>query len=62
MPGWGRAPEVGNGNPLQYSLENSRDRGVWQGHNPWSCKRAGPDWAQHRSNEWVLLGEEECFL
>ena len=26
-----RSPEVGNGNPLQYScLENSIDRGAWQ--------------------------------
>ena len=29
--GSGRFPEVGNGNPLQYScLENSMDRGDWQ--------------------------------
>ena len=29
--GWGRSPEVGNGNPLQYScLENPMDRGAWQ--------------------------------
>ena len=27
IPGWGRFPEEGNGNPLQYScLENSMDR------------------------------------
>ena len=27
IPGWGRCPRVGNGNPLQYScLENSMDR------------------------------------
>ena len=31
MPGSGRPPEVGNGNPLQYfCLENSMDRGTWQ--------------------------------
>ena len=31
IPGLGRSPGVGNGNPLQYScLENSMDRGVWQ--------------------------------
>ena len=31
ISGWGRPPEVGNGNPLQYScLENSMDRGAWQ--------------------------------
>ena len=30
IPGLGRSPEEGNGNPLQYScLENSLDRGVW---------------------------------
>ena len=31
IPGWGRYPGEGTGNPLQYSyLENSRDRGAWQ--------------------------------
>ena len=30
LPGSGRSPGVGNGNPLQYScLENSMDRGAW---------------------------------
>ena len=29
VPGWGRSPGEGNGNPLQYScLENSMDRGA----------------------------------
>ena len=32
IPGSGRSPGEGNGNPLQYScLENPRDRGAWQG-------------------------------
>ena len=31
IPGSGRSPGEGNGNPLQYScLENSMDRGDWQ--------------------------------
>ena len=31
IPGSGRSPEEGNGNPLQYScLGNPMDRGVWQ--------------------------------
>ena len=31
IPGLGRSPGEGNGNPLQYScLENSMDRGTWQ--------------------------------
>ena len=30
IPGLGRSPKEGNGNPLQYScLENSMDRGAW---------------------------------
>ena len=31
IPGSGRSPGVGNGNPLQYScLGNSMDRGAWR--------------------------------
>ena len=31
MPGSGRSPGGGHGNPLQYScLENPMDRGAWQ--------------------------------
>ena len=31
IPGSGRSPREGNGNPLQYScLENPMDRGAWQ--------------------------------
>ena len=31
IPGWGRSPGVGNGNPLQSaSLENPTDRRAWQ--------------------------------
>ena len=31
IPGSGRSPGEGSGNPLQYScLENPRDRGAWQ--------------------------------
>ena len=32
IPGLGRPPGGGNGNPLQYSsLENPMDRGAWRG-------------------------------
>ena len=31
MPGWGRSPGEGNGNPFQYScVENPMDGGAWQ--------------------------------
>ena len=37
IPGLGRSPGGGNGNPLQYScLENSMERVV--GCSPWGCK------------------------
>jgi len=30
IPGWGRSPREGNGNPLQYSyVENPMDRDAW---------------------------------
>ena len=35
IPGSGRSPRIGNGNPLQYScLENFMDRGAWQATVP----------------------------
>ena len=35
VPGSGRSPGEGNGNPLQYScLENSVDRGTWWATGP----------------------------
>ena len=40
IPGLGRFPGEGNGNPVQYScLENPMDRGAWQpGYSPWGHK------------------------
>ena len=39
IPGLGRSPGEGNGNPLQYScLENSMDGGVWWAYSPWGRK------------------------
>jgi len=36
MPGSGRSPGEGNGNPLQYScLGNPMDRGAWQSTVMW---------------------------
>ena len=40
IPGSGRSPGGGNGNPLQYScLENSMDREAWQA-SPWGPKES----------------------
>ena len=40
IPGSGRSPGEGNGNPLQYScLENSMDGGPWWAtYSPWGHK------------------------
>ena len=45
IPGWGRCPGDGNGNPLQLScLENPMDRGAWQAPVP-GVARVGHDLA-----------------
>ena len=48
IPGSGRSPGVGNGNPFQYScLGNPMDRRAW------GCK-AGHDWATHIYTHYTL--------
>ena len=42
IPGLGRSPGEGNGNPLQYScLENPMDRGAWWGYSQIGSQRVG---------------------
>ena len=44
IPGSGRSPGEGNGNPLQYScLENPKDRGAWWATSQWG-HRVRHDW------------------
>ena len=39
IPGLGRFPGVGNGNPLHYSCPgNPMDRGAWWGYSAWGHK------------------------
>ena len=55
VPGSGRSPGGGHGNPLQYScLENPMDRGAWQATvHAWSCKRdIGTQQQQIRLCSW----------
>ena len=41
IPGWGRSPGEGHGNPLQYScLENSMDKRSLVGYSPWGLKES----------------------
>ena len=44
IPGSGRSPGGGSGNPLQYScLENPMDRGAWRGTNATGSQRIEHD-------------------
>ena len=41
MPGLGRSPGGGHGNPLQYSgLENPHGQGSLVGYSPWDLKES----------------------
>ena len=41
IPGSGRSPGGGNGNPLQYScLENPQGQRSLVGYGPWGCKES----------------------
>ena len=41
IPGLGRFPGGGNGNPFQYScLENPMDKRSLVGYSPWGCKES----------------------
>ena len=56
IPGIGRSPREGNGNPLQYScLGNPTDRGAWRAivHGV-----AGSDRTEHAHTK----STEQCFL
>ena len=53
IPGWGRTPGKGSGDPLQYScLGNPMDRGAL-GYSLWGCKRVGHD-RETKQQQYVL--------
>ena len=56
IPGMGRAPGGGHGNPLQYScLENFIDRRAWRAtaHGVTERRTQLNDWLTHKSFSWV---------
>ena len=61
IPGSGRSPGEGNGNPLQYScLENYMDKGAWQA-TVCGVERVGQDLA----TKLLLLSKmilEKCYF
>ena len=57
IPGLGRSPGEGNGNPLQYScLENSMDGGAW-----WATVH-GVTKSQTRLSDFTTTQQLRCFL
>ncbi|CAM9166098.1 unnamed protein product [Rangifer tarandus platyrhynchus] len=57
IPGSGRSPGEGYGNPFQYScLENSRDRGAWQATVHGDAKESDMTWQQQCWIEHYLNG------
>ena len=60
IPGSGRSPEGGHGNPLQYScLENSMDRGAWWATVHGGHKRVGHNWATKQQCKSTIRWEKE---
>ena len=56
IPGWGRSPEEGNGNPLQYSLPGkSHGRRSLVGYSPWGCKESETTEQLHFHNFYFIL-------
>ena len=54
IPGSGRSPGEGNGNPLQYScLENSMDREAWWGYSRWGSTES--DMTEATEHEHIHL-------
>ena len=59
IPGWGRSPGGGHGNPLQYSfLENLMDRGAWQATQSIRSQRVRTEEVEHPRRSWgkIKLG------
>ena len=62
IPGLGRSPGGGNGNPLQYScLENPMDRGAWWANSPRGHKES--DMTEHaRMQNVVRRAHDLCGI
>ena len=60
IPGLGRSPGGGRGNPLQYScLENPMDKGGLQSKG---SQRVRPDWVTKHSKPRMQLGRVEMYF
>ena len=65
IPGLGKSPRRGNGNPLQYScLENPMGKRNLVGYSPWGCKESDTtEWLSISSfPKWHELGTLQFLL
>ena len=61
IPGSGRSPEEGNGNPLQHScLENPMDRGVWWATVHGVTKES--DMTEQLNNNYYDISSDSAFI
>ena len=63
IPGLGKFPGEGNGNPLQdYCLENPTDRGAWLGYSPWGRKESDTTERLHYHYHKLPLLWTSCYI
>ena len=65
IPGLGRSPGEGNGNPLQYScLENPHGQRSLAGYSPWGCKELDTAVTKHSTPRipWVRVAPRTVSL
>ena len=56
IPGLGRSPRGGHGNPLQYSsLENPHGQRSLTGYSPWGCKDSCQTQLSNYAHEHVIV-------
>ena len=61
IPGSGRSPGGGHGNPLQFlCLENPVDRGAWGGYSSQGCKKL--DMTEQLSTHSTVIRARSLFL
>ena len=61
IPGLGRSPGGGNGNPLQYACRgNSMDSGAWRATVHWAAKSQTRLSTQH-THSYLLCKDQLCF-
>ena len=60
IPGLGRSPGWGHGNPLQYTcLENPYEQRSLAGRSPWGCKESDNDWVTKHTHMMIFMSLDQ---